>query len=331
MDVKEYLTPYKYGKAIIPPKEDTFSSRGTDCPFLFRHNGKFYMMYIGFDGIGYQTALCTSDDLIHWKEEGVILKRGCHKEWDKVGMAGVWILKNCDLYGENELIKVDGKYWLFYHAYPGEGYELGAAKVGLAFTADENLLDWQFADEPIFCPSEDGSWDSGGLYKTSVVRHDGKYYMFYNAKDIVDGNWKEQTGVAVSTDMFHWERYENNPVLPVKADTWMSRFVSDPCVTYDSKNNVWAVFFFAYDGKHAREGVAVGKDLLDLQVYDTPIIDIGSQGEIDSTHAHKPGIIYHDGMLWHFYCSVRPTENEDERNRFGAEYRSITAARSKPF
>lgn len=246
-------------------------------------------------------------------------------------MAGVWILKDCDLYGTNELIKVDGKYWLFYHSYPSEGYEQGAAQVGLAYTDDENLLNWQFVDEPIFCPSENGSWDSGGLYKTSIVKQDDKYYMFYNAKDIVDGNWKEQTGVAISSDMMHWKRYENNPVLPVKEDTWMNKFLSDPCITYDSKNKLWVVFFFAYDNKHAREGVAVGKDLLNLQVYDKPIIDIGKQGEIDSTHAHKPGIIYHDDMLWHFYCAVRPTETEDEKKNGGSEYRCITVARSKPF
>lgn len=91
------------------------------------------------------------------------------------------------------------------------------------------------------------------------------------------------------------------------------------------------IFFFAYDGTHAREGVAIGKDLLNLQIYDKPIIDVGKQGEIDSLHAHKPGIIYHDGALWHFYCSVRPPETEEEKTNQGAEYRSITVSRSKPF
>lgn len=303
MDINEYLTPYKYGKPIISPKDDSFCAQGVDCPFLFRHNGKFYMMHIGFDGIGYQTALCSSDDLINWKEEGVILKRGSHKEWDKVGMAGVWILKDCDLYGTNELIKVDGKYWLFYHSYPNEGYEQGAAKVGLAYTEDESLLNWQFLDEPVFCPSDGENWDSGGLFKTSVVKENDKYYMFYNAKDKTGGEWVEQTGVAVSSDMLRWERYDKNPILPVEKGTWMEKFVSDPCIAYDSKNDLWVLYFFAYDQKHAREGIAIGKDLLNFEIYDKPIIDVGSDGEIDSVHAHKPGIIYHNGILYHFYCA----------------------------
>lgn len=303
MDINEYLTPYKYGKAVIEQKKGEFSELGVDCPFLFRHNGKFYMMYIGFDGIGYQTALSTSDDLLNWKEEGIILKRGSHKDWDKVGMAGVWILKNCDLYGDNELLKIDGKYWMFYHSYPDEGYECGAAHVGLAYTDDESLLNWHFVDEPVFSPSKGENWDSGGLYKTAVIRHDDKYYMFYNAKNIVDGDWIEQTGVAISYDMLNWERYEENPILKVEKGTWQETFVSDPCITYDSKNKSWVLFFFGYDSIHAREGIAIGKDLLHFEKYDKPIIDVGQIGEIDSLHAHKPGVIYHDGILYHFYCA----------------------------
>lgn len=319
MNIKEYMTPYKYGKAVIDPKSDSFSSQGADCPFLFCHNGKFYMMHIGFDGIGYQTALSSSENLIDWKEEGIILKRGCHKEWNKVGMAGVWILKDCDLYGNNELLKVDGKYWLFYHSYPNEGYENGAAKVGLAYTEDENLLDWHFCDEPIFCPSEGENWDSGGLYKTCVIKNNGKYYMFYNAKNIADGDWIEQTGLAVSEDMLHWKRYEKNPILKVEENTWQATFVSDPCVVYDSKNDLWVMFFFGCDSIHAREGVAVSKDLIHFEKYEKPIIDVGASGEIDSLYAHKPGIIYHNETLYHFYCACTK------------ERRCITVAASKPF
>ena len=34
-----------------------------DIPFDFFHEGKYYMVYTGFDGIGYQSALAQSDDL----------------------------------------------------------------------------------------------------------------------------------------------------------------------------------------------------------------------------------------------------------------------------
>lgn len=317
MDINSYLTPYKYKKAVIEPVKGEFSAEGADCPFLFRHNGKFHMMHIGFDGIGYQTALSTSDDLINWHEKGVILKRGCHRDWDKVGMAGAWILKNTDLYGDNELLKIDGKYWLFYHSYPNVGYENGAAKVGLAYTDDETLMNWNFLDEPIFTAQGGADWECGGLYKTSVIKHDDEYYMFYNAKNVTAGPWKEQTGLAISKDMIHWKRYDKNPILVVEPNTWAEKFVSDPCVMYDNINKKWVMFFFGYDGKNAREGIALSDDLYDFEKYKEPIIDVGKSGDIDCVHAHKPGIIFYDGVLYHFYCAC--SENK----------RCITFASSK--
>ena len=34
---------------------------------------------------------------------------------------------------------------------------------------------------------------------------------------------------------------------------------------------------------------------------------MGPEGSYDSLYAHKPGIITHQGMLYHFYCAVRRT------------------------
>ena len=68
MDVTPYLTPNKYGMPVLEASgvEGSFDCRAVDCPTVFRHNGSFYMMYVGFDGIGYQTGLARSDDLLHW-------------------------------------------------------------------------------------------------------------------------------------------------------------------------------------------------------------------------------------------------------------------------
>ncbi|MFR9148519.1 MAG: hypothetical protein ACLVLD_03810 [Hungatella sp.] len=34
--------------------------------FFFWHQGQYHMLYTGFDGISYQSALAFSSDLIHW-------------------------------------------------------------------------------------------------------------------------------------------------------------------------------------------------------------------------------------------------------------------------
>ena len=152
--IQKYLTPYRYPEPILQGsgEKGAFDERAVDIPFVFWHGGRFHMLYTGFDGQGYQSALAVSDDLIHWTHKGVILKRDLDSgRWDRVGGAATWMIKESDgLEDLPRLRKVDGKYWLVYHSYPGTGYESGPAEIGLAWTQDEELLDWHFPEKPCF-------------------------------------------------------------------------------------------------------------------------------------------------------------------------------------
>ncbi|NLO83390.1 MAG: hypothetical protein GX094_10120 [Clostridiales bacterium] len=329
-DIGKYLTTYKLGKPVLAGtgKPGTFDSMAVDCPFVFFHQNRFYMLYVGFDGIGYQTGLAVSDDLLHWQRKGIILKRQEHVGWDRVGAAGTWILKNTNnLFELPTLRKVDGKYWMVYHSYPEAGYENGAAQMGLAWTDDENLMEWQRLPEPIFSWKDGDDWDRGGLYKACFIEHEGIYYMFYNAKNDTYGPWVEQTGIAISKDMIHWERYKGNPVLRVREGTWESKFCSDPCVYRDG--DLWVMFYFGFDGKHAQDGIAFSKDLFHWEKNPEPILRYGKPGELDEIHAHKPSVIYHDGVLYHFYCACRKYREGDPAENLGDEFRCITVATSE--
>ena len=329
----DYQTPYKYGKPILAPSgtEGEFDRYGVDNMRICRHNGKFYMFYIGFDGVGYRTALAVSQDLLHWEKKGIVLDRDSGRAWDTNGRAISSLLSDIDIYGNRNLIKYDGKYVMFYHAYPGKGYETGAAANGIAWSDDENLLEWQCEEYPVFEKGNDGEWDGAGLYSTWIVPHEGGYLLYYNGKDRESFPWHEQVGVAFSDSLHGWKRYHGNPILRVTENHWDSIFSCGQHVLYDSRKKRWVMFYCGFDAVHAQEGVAVSDDMLTWEKCPVPIIGYGNPGSIDSTHAHKPCVIYHDGMLWHFYCAVRPTETDEERERFGKEYRCITVARSAPF
>ncbi len=75
--IQKYLTPYRYEKPVLHGSGilGAFDEKAVDIPFVFWHQNKYYMLYTGFDGKGYQSALATSDDLLHWEHKGVILKR----------------------------------------------------------------------------------------------------------------------------------------------------------------------------------------------------------------------------------------------------------------
>ena len=65
---EQIKTPYKYG--VILKGQD---GRKLDCPSVYRHGEKWCMMYIIFDGNGYETAIAESDNLLDWKPLGKIL------------------------------------------------------------------------------------------------------------------------------------------------------------------------------------------------------------------------------------------------------------------
>lgn len=330
MDKNDFLTPHKWSTPVLTGSGTmgAFDEQAVDCPFVFRHQNQYYMMYIGYDGKGYQTALATSDNLLDWTFAGTILARGEGNGWDSANAAGTWILRENDINGLPVLKKWNDKYWLSYHSYPGEGYEAGPGRIGLAWTQDPSLLTWNRIPTPVLLPEDGAPWEQGGLYKECLLEHDGKFYLFYNAKNPEgDNGWVEQIGLATSTDLVTWTRSDRNPLLRITPGSWDSRFASDPCVL--KQGDTWIMFYFGYDGNHAQEGLAFSKDLIHWEKCSEPILKPGSKGSLDSKHAHKPSVIRHEGILYHFYCACRPGLPEDITSCHG-QFRTIAVATSKP-
>lgn len=303
-ELSRVRTPRKHPELVLAAsyRRGEFDSHAVDCPFLFRHDGRFAMTFIGFDGIGYRTGLASSDCLLHWRKEGLLIDRGPKGSVTEFNVALTWILRDNDLFGPGTLRKVDGRYVGIYHAYPRPGYEAGPACIGLCTSTD--LRDWRLQD-PFLHAADGAEWERAGLYKACLLEHEGTFYVFYNAKNREQG-WIEQTGLVTSPDLKRWTRHPGSPVLPVgPAGAFDDRFASDPGVF--RAGDAWAMFYFGLcsDG-HARDGVAFSRDLLHWTKAGEVLIDVGPAGSIDSRYAHKPGLFYDRGRLYHYYCAVAP-------------------------
>ena len=283
-DLDRIGTPYKLGKYVLTASgaEGSFDKVSVDCPFVFRHQGAYYMTFVAFDGIGYQTGLASSRNLVNWKKEGCILKRDPSSPTLKYNVAMNWILRENGLYSPGELKPVGGYYLGAYHAYPNEGLESGAAVIGLCRSKD--LRNWT-VDPPCLRPEDGAAWERGGLYKPCVLRHKGKYFIFYNAKNQTEGRWREQTGVAISEDLKRWTRYSGNPVIANGgAGSPDEKFASDPCVLQNGRQ--WVLFYYGLDAKGvARDLAATSPDLLHAAKCNKILIDVGPKGAIDSSYA----------------------------------------------
>jgi predicted GH43/DUF377 family glycosyl hydrolase len=313
---------------VLPPSYKTgqFDSHAVDCPFPFLHEGRFMMTYIGFDGTGYQTGIVESEDLVLWRNRRLLIGRGEKGSFREFNFALTCILRDNDLYGSGELKQIDDYYVGTYHAYPKPGYESGPAAIG--FCRSRDLSTWEI-DAPCFHAHEGAEWEQGGLYKSWILEHAGRFYMFYNAKNSTAWPWKEQIGLAISDDLVHWERHPDSPLLLVgETGAPDDLFVADPVVL--RAGDVWVMFYYmnSSDG-HARDGVAFSKDLIHWEKAPKPILDVGPPGSIDSRYAHKPGIIYDAGKLFHFYCAVSPEPSGEIGDIAYGEHRGIGLATSQ--
>jgi hypothetical protein len=346
--VAPYRTPYKYPELVLKGtgNKPDFDSLAVDDPIVFRANSSFYMLYIGFDGTGYQTGLATSSDLLHWTRTALVGPRDPSSKFTKYNMAMSCILRDKNLHGSGEALKVGGHYIGIWNAYPAPGYEEGAAVIGLARSTD--LLHWKLT-EPILQPEQGASWEHGGLYRSDLLLEDGTYYLYYNAKTDTlpkseGGGWHEQTGVATSRDLTQWTRSPLSPILrnglrgsatypdsdprhsqsPAIPDARDSRFASNPYVVKNGKQYAMYYFGLPYERPgRACEMLALGTDPLHFTKVPEVLIDTGSPGSIDETYAHKPSVIYHDGILYHFYCAVS--------GMYPNEIRGVAVARSRPW
>jgi predicted GH43/DUF377 family glycosyl hydrolase len=317
----DYRTPYKHPELILAGTGEagTFDELAVDIPYVFKHDGAFYMTYVGYDGKGYQTGLATSDDLVNWRRVGLIGKRDPADPYTRYNIAITSILRDTGLRDPGHLKQVDGRYLGVWNAYPLPGYEEGPAVIGMAWSDD--LINWE-RTAPILFPADGAAWERGGLYKPYIYQEDGLYYLYYNAKT-ADVPWHEQIGVATSRDLLTWTRHAANPLIrngpPGSVD---DRFAADPVVF--RHEDQWVMYYYGFStDRAARDLLALGDDPFHFEKVGEAMIDVGPPGSVDETYAHKPGIIFHDGALYHFYCAVSGSWPD--------ETRGIAVARSTPW
>ncbi len=320
-------TPFKGGKIVVGPsfKRGEFDSHAVDCPFLFRHDGRFLMTFVGWDGIGYRTGLASSPDLLSWQKEGLIIDREGPGSVTEFNVALTSILRDNELFGPATLKPVDGRFIGTYHSYPGSGYEVGPGVIGLCFSND--LRSWDIGP-PVLEPGAPGEWDAGGLYKSWLMKADGTFYLYYNAKDRDRQPWIEQTGFATSSDLVTWEKHPLNPVLPIGSPgDFDDLFASDPCVLY--QDGRWVMFYYGYSSDtHARDGFATSPDLKSWTKSGEILIDVGTPGSLDDKYAAKPAMITANGVLFHFYNAVTQFERRSVGEIQHTEVRGIAYATS---
>lgn len=299
---EELKTPYKYGVVITGTDDEGITD--VDCQGVFRYRDKWYMTYVSHNSKtefgGYRTNLASSDNLTDWKFEGVIFQNSA----DYPQCAAFPALQDTEWGGTNELETFEGKYWWTTMEGAVKGYEGEPMNIGLLSSVSPDRPETYMHEEGLLLTVGDErvrEGETGTLYKSNIIRDRAKttgheFVMYYNAKPKT--RWIERIYMAVSDDMKHWERYGDSYVLYNEGFT----ITGDPQVI--KMGDVWVMNFFTYKGgeSHAYDSFAVSDDLVNWKMWDgEPLTN--STEDYDSRYAHKPWVIKHNGIVYHFYCA----------------------------
>ena len=305
-------TPYKYGLVMVPEND----SKKIDCPSIFRKGTDWYMVYIVYDGRGYESWLAQSTDLLNWKTMGKVMSFSDTTTWDSNQKAGYIALQDDTWGGSYEWLQYNNRYWMSYLGGNTRGYEAGLLSVGMAFSTRNpaTVHEWLRVDKPVLKPTDkEARWsENSTMYKSSVIRDRQKntghsFVMYYNARgdSLNPAHGAERINMAVSDDMVHWFRYGKTPVINHNAG------ISGDAVI-QKIDNLYVMFYFGAfwkerNGDGAFNRFACSYDLINWTDWNGPDL-IRSSEHYDETFAHKSCVIKYKGIVYHFYCAVNKKE-----------------------
>ncbi len=166
----------------------------------------------------------------------------------------------------------NGKYYLFFSFWEKsatfrEGW-VTVSKIGYA-TSDNLYGGYEYKGIAL---DSGKTWDSGSVHNPTVIRHGGKYYMYYMG-NYGDGTYwshrnNQRIGVAVAdTPDGPWTRYDT-PALDVSRDSFDSLMVSNPSVTEGKDGKFYMIYKAVKDnGIYPRGGAVV----CGIATSDTPL------------------------------------------------------------
>lgn len=185
----------------------------------------------------------------------------------------------------------------------------GMATVGHAVSHD--LRHWVHRGTVLEAGSP-GSWDDRAIWTGSVTIRNGRAYMFYTALSTADQTAVQRIGLAVSSDLVHWERHPDNPLLTVDTRWYESQSTElmgtqtwrDPHVVYHSDEQVYYMFLSARVNKGSHDGrgvigLARSADLLSWEIL--PPVSIPG----DFTEMEVPQVVSLRGRYYLLFCATR--------------------------
>lgn len=133
------------------------------------------------------------------------------------------------------------------------------------------------------------------LWAPHIIRKDETYYMFYAGGG---GHWDSMLNLAVSRDLFHWER---PPVNPLFRDFYDAR---DPMVLkYGDEYLLYYCKTFSRTNPKSTVALRRSKDLLHWSEPEFALVLSDRPRLLNSGHTESPFVFEYRGMFYLSVCS----------------------------
>jgi len=178
-----------------------------------------------------------SEDGIHWSEPVSVFLPLPGSDWEG------------DEVNRPSIVKIDGKYRMWYTGQMQPGTDDGRSAIGLA--ESEDGYHWVRREKPVLIP--EGGWEEQAALCPFVLydEDDGLYKMWYAAGNNYE---PDAIGFAYSKDGIEWTKPCDAPVLaPDPSTPWESHKLVAPCVI---KDDGW--FYVFYVGHLHEERAQIG-------------------------------------------------------------------------
>lgn len=177
----------------------------------------------------------------------------------------------------------------------------------------------RWAETPAGLPVIDrgpaGAWDHYAVDNPFVFVEDGVYYCFYEGQDkpFPQGG-RERSGLAISRDGLHWEKWAGNPVLDVgPAGAWDGRVAKLPVVS--KHGDLYYLFYSGRDAHTKNIGLATSPDLRRWTKHPQNPVLRGRPGRWDRQLSTHPAAVVERGG--HFYLLYRGMESFYKKQALG--------------
>lgn len=227
---------------------------------------------------------------------------------------------------------VDKWVWDFWFAQDGPDYHLFFLQadralqeeslrhwhVSVGHAVSQDLRRWDILPDALAPsgspkPGAPEAWDSLTTWTGSVIKHAGRWYMFYTGSRESEQGLIQRIGLATSPDLIHWEKHPGGPLIEadprwyelLDRSVWHDQAWRDPYVFQHPETGDFHAFITARakDGPPDGRGVighARSRDLLHWDVL-PPVTDPGEFG-----HMEVPQVVRIDGR-WYliFSCPAK--------------------------